>query len=125
MTFSGQHLDSIQIEPDITLMLEYSEPDQGGTRLLQRFYISQNKEVEVASGYSHDENFQRKRVSGKDVPEQVFDDALDWITRQLECSPSGRILDVLKNFQVVLCSMEEEDEPTRQPTAMTVPSCKI
>jgi hypothetical protein len=108
MTFSGQHLDSIRIEPDITLMLEYSEPDQGGTRLLQRFYISHDKEVEVEVGYSHDESFQRKQLPVKDVPQQVFEDASDWVTQQLECLPSGRILDVLKRFQEAFCSENDE-----------------
>lgn len=46
-----QHLDSIGIHPDVTLLLEYSEPDQGGTRLSHRFRIFQNKEVEVDIGY--------------------------------------------------------------------------
>ncbi len=97
--FTGQHLDTIRIEPNITLLLEYSEPDQGGTRLLQRFYISINKEVEIETGYSHDINFQRKRIAVQEVPRKVFDDALDWITQQLECRPSGRILNVLITFK--------------------------
>jgi hypothetical protein len=97
--FIGQHLNAIRIEPDITLLLEYSEPDQGGTRLLHRFYISRNKEIEIETGYSHDRKFQRRRIEEKDVPQKVFNDALDWVTQQMECLPSGKIFDVLKIFK--------------------------
>jgi len=102
--FSHQHLNSISIKPDITLLLEYSEPDQGGTRLLHRFCISQNGEIAVETGYSHEDDFQKSRASVGEVPQQVFNDALDWITQQLEYSPSGGILDVLKGFQKTISS---------------------
>ena len=103
--FSYQHLNSIRIEPDITLLLEYSEPDQGGTRLLHRFYIYQNRNVQTEVGYSHDERFQRKAISIEEVPRRVFSDALVWIAQQLECVPSGRILAVLNGFQETLSSL--------------------
>lgn len=104
-TFVGQHLDSIRIEPDITLFLEYSEPDQGGTRLLHRFYISQDKEIVVEDGYAHDERFQKEKIPAEEVPQQVLKDALDWITQQLESAPSGRIRDVLKSFESTISSL--------------------
>lgn len=100
--FAGQHLDLIRIEPNIILLLEYSEPDQGGTRLLQRFYISKNKEVEIKTGYSCDKSFQSKKITLQEVPRKVLDDALGWVNQQLNCLPSGRILDVLNIFKDVL-----------------------
>ena len=102
---SDQHLDTIKIEPDITLLLEYSEPDQGGTLLLQRFYISQNKGVEIETGYSHDANFQRRRIPRKEVPQHVFNDALDWIAQQMKCTPSGKLLEILNGFRKAISAM--------------------
>lgn len=103
--FSNKHLDSIGIQPDAMLILEYSEPDQGGTLLLHRYYISQKKEVSVEIGYSHDEHLRRKVISVEDVPKQIFYDALDWISQQLECKPSGRVLDVLTGLKKTLSSL--------------------
>ncbi len=97
-----QHLDSIGIHPDVTLLLEYSEPDQGGTRLSHRFRIFQNKEVEVDIGYLHAADFQKKRISIQDVPQRVFDDALDWIAQQLQCAPAGGLLKALNSFQEII-----------------------
>lgn len=99
--FTDQHLDSIKIEPDI-LILEYSEPDQGGTVLLHRFRIFKNKHVELETGYRHDINLQKNRVFITDIPQRVFKDALDWIVQQLQCGSSERLFHYLIAFREVV-----------------------
>lgn len=103
--FTGQRLDAIRIEPDVVLFLEYSEPDQGGTRLLQRFYISLNKLVEVETGYSHEEKYISRYEPITELPSQVSKDSLEWIARQLETSPTGKLQNVLKRFQKAITSI--------------------
>ena len=98
-SFTQQHLDSIRIEPSKTLTLEYSEPDQGGTRLLNRFRILDSKEVEVESGYNADTDFTTKRVPSREVPRRIWDDALNWIDQQFQCAPTGGLLQLLTYFK--------------------------
>lgn len=100
--FANQHLDSIRIQPNVTLLVEYSEPDQGGTRLLHRFYISQNREIDIESGYINDAKFQKKRIPLKDVPQQVCDDVLGWIDQQLQCRPADGLIKALNGFKELL-----------------------
>lgn len=107
---SIQHLNSIKIEPNCVLTLEYSEPDQGGTSLLYRFHITQNGEVKTESGYLHDMDFKTKRVPINDVPLRVVDDALAWVVEQLRYAPSGLLLTVLDSFQKMLSSAHRPND---------------
>ena len=99
--FIYQNLNSIKILPGM-LVLEYSEPDQGGTVLLHRFYIYENKKVEVKTGYLHDASLQKKRVSIRDVPQRVLKDALNWINQQLQCALSEGLQYLLINFREIV-----------------------
>lgn len=98
-SFTYQHLDSIRIEPSKTLTLEYSEPDQGGTRLLHRFRINSSKEVEIESGYVADTDFITKRVPAREVPSRIWDDALSWIDQQVQRAPAGELFHLLTYFK--------------------------
>ena len=100
--FTHQHFDSIRIESDSTLLLEYSEPDQGGTRLLHRFRIFHNKVIEVEIGYLHDADFEKKRIPIQEVPQRIFQDALDWITQQIQCATSDRLVQILNDFREII-----------------------
>jgi hypothetical protein len=101
-SFKYQHLDSIGIEPSKILTLVYSEPDQGGTRLLYRFRFFADKKIEVRSGYNMDADCTTKRLLFKEVPQRIWDDALNWINQQLECAPAGGLLQILTCFKSLI-----------------------
>ncbi len=103
--FTYQHLDVIRIEPDRAIALHYSEPDQGGTRLQHRFRILQNNEVEVESGYAHDGDFKKRRLLPGEIPRRVIEDALNWIDVQMQCSPSGNLVNILRGFRETISSL--------------------
>ena len=108
--FTYQHLNSIQIEPD-AVILEYSEPDQGGTVLLHRFRIFKNRGAERETGYRHDAELQKQGLSIAEVPQRVFKDALDWINQQMQCTSSEGLLHVLSSLrEVVVESLERHQE---------------
>ena len=96
--FTYQELKSITVEPD-TLILEYSEPDQGGTILLHRFCISQDNNVTIQTGYIHETTRQENHVLISDVPQRVLKDAIQWINHQISCVGSQHLCQLLRSFQ--------------------------
>lgn len=102
-SFNYQDLTSIRLESSNALILEYTEPDQGGTRLLHRFRIGANKEIEMGSGYSSDDiESTTKRVMPEEVPPRVWNDALNWIDQQLVCGPAEELGQKLAYFKCLI-----------------------
>lgn len=100
--FIYQHLDSVKIDPSKALILEYSEPDQGGTRLMHRFRICANMGIEVHSGYVGDVDLKKENVLVTEIPRRIWGDALNWIDQQLQCSPTGALRDFLILFKRIV-----------------------
>ena len=87
--FDYQHLDGVTIEAEgPALRLDYSEPDQGGTRLMIRFRIPCSGQPAQLSGYAHDPQLREREISFADIPPRVLTDATVWIQEQIGKSGS-------------------------------------
>ncbi len=87
--FDYQHLDGVTIEAEgPALRLDYSEPDQGGTRLMIQFRIPCSGQPAQLSGYAHDPQLREREISFADIPPRVLTDATTWIQEQIGKSGS-------------------------------------
>ncbi len=101
-SFDNSHLDGISLEQSgEALRIDYSEPDQGGTRLVHRFRIFRNRNAEIEYGYAHDTNLQKNTVSLQDVPTRIFNDALNWIAQQ-SASKNQVLNELLSQFHKLI-----------------------
>lgn len=70
--FDYQHLDGVTIEPrGPALRLDYSEPDQGGTRLMIQFRIPTSGQPVQLSGYAFDPKLRERIISFAEIPPRV------------------------------------------------------
>ena len=81
--FDYQHLDGLTLEAiGCALRLDYSEPDQGGTRLLHRFRIPIKGAIEIESGYAYDPSLSKREIAFAEIPPRVIQDAIVWLKQQ-------------------------------------------
>jgi hypothetical protein len=81
--FDYQHLDGLTLEAiGCALRLDYSEPDQGGTRLLHRFRIPIKGAIEIESGYTYDPSLSKREIAFAEIPPRVIQDAIVWLKQQ-------------------------------------------
>jgi hypothetical protein len=102
--FNYQHLDGLTLEADkAAIRIDYSEPDQGGTRLLHRFRIFVDGHVERENGYAGDRKLQTKEIKRDAVPARVIADAMSWIREQTTVG-AGRpqVIMTLNRIETVL-----------------------
>ena len=83
------HLDGLAIdETDGVLLVGYSEPDQGGTRLLlcYRVPVKGPREAQpwLESGYTFDMELSRHTMPWEDMPSRLKTDAERWLVEQIE-----------------------------------------
>ncbi|MEI8353648.1 MAG: hypothetical protein WCG22_03980 [Lentisphaerota bacterium] len=102
--FDYQHLDGLTLEAEkAAIRIDYSEPDQGGTRLLHHFRIFMDGHVERENGYAGDTKLQTKEIERNAVPARVIADALSWIREQTMIA-AGRpqVISTLNRIETVL-----------------------
>ncbi len=107
-----QHLDRISIDASTAeLCLDYSEPEQGGTRLLYSFRIpsaagrQRVEEPTVTTGYAHDDHLTCQALAWRSLPLRVRRDATNWLVGQCDLArQSGRreLEAILADFQRAL-----------------------
>jgi hypothetical protein len=66
------------------LVLDYSDPDQGGTRLCFRYIISLDEHPRIVTGYGPEISYAGKKISFREIPPDVLQDASNWIEDNLE-----------------------------------------
>lgn len=91
---SYQALDEIRITGDEdALDVQYSEPDQGGTRLLLRYRIPRraSRLPIMLSGYAHEGALGHGReVPWSELPSRVARDLLPWLASQRRAAQAAR-----------------------------------
>lgn len=84
-----QHLDGLSLESErASMRVDYSEPDQGGTRLMIQFRIPLSGQPSQISGYAHDSELTEREILFTEIPHRVLADARHWIQDQLEKADS-------------------------------------
>jgi len=97
--------DGISIsQSPISLVLDYSEPDQGGTRLCFRFRIPLSDELpsSLETGYSCEGYKNKEIIEIDDIPDQVLNDAKDLLIKQIKMTKNtGKkdLYDILNKFR--------------------------
>ena len=116
--FDYQHFDGIIIEgSNGSIRVEYTEPDQGGTRLLIHFRFYLNGNVERDSGYSFDDKLKTDSITWEKIPTRVIADTLGWIDEQLKSGLKNQnLIDALNRFKAVIKQKKPNQrvDPTRE-----------
>jgi hypothetical protein len=109
--FNYQHFDGIIIEgSNGAIRVEYTEPDQGGTRLLIHFRFFLSGEVEQDSGYSFDEKLKTDSIRWNEVPRRVVCDTIGWIEEQQKSALDNKnLIDALNRFEAVIKQNAQPD----------------
>jgi hypothetical protein len=77
--------DGIALAPDgRELILEYADPDQGGTKLCFRYIISLDSSPKLLIGYSYEIDRSEREIGYDEIPQDVFNNAHDWLVSNLE-----------------------------------------
>jgi hypothetical protein len=79
------HFDGITLAPGgQELILEYSDPDQGGTRLRYRYLISLTAPPRLVTGYGPEIGTSGDEIGYQEIPEDVLCDGRDWLRSNVE-----------------------------------------
>jgi hypothetical protein len=85
--------DGISIESSPpALVLDYSDPDQGGTQLQFKFRINYSESTEskfkttLEVGYAHEKEHSVEEITLNQFPQIVIEDALTWLREQFVIS---------------------------------------
>ena len=99
--FDYQHLDGLTLEPRYgAIRIDYSEPDQGGTRLLIRFRIYVDGRIERDSGYAHDSELRTEAIDRSKLPSRVIDDGLTWVQEQIKTGANNtKLIEALHRIE--------------------------
>jgi hypothetical protein len=77
--------NGISLAPDgRELTLDYSDPDQGGTRLCFRYVITPQSSPRLITGYAHESHRSPREISYDQIPQDVFSDAQHWLKSNLD-----------------------------------------
>ena len=66
------------------LVLDYSDPDQGGTRLRFRYVISRKVLPRLITGYGPDIGYTGEEIGYYQIPPDVLGDAREWLKSKAE-----------------------------------------
>ncbi|HEY1677918.1 MAG TPA: hypothetical protein VGG04_09445 [Candidatus Sulfotelmatobacter sp.] len=91
------------------LILEYFDPDQGGTRLCFRYTISFKGKTWLASGYGLEPGGVGKEIAYEEIPKDVLEDASHWLKSNQE-----RIRDKEKTLFKILSDYSELLDPEKR-----------
>jgi hypothetical protein len=102
--FDYQHLDGFTLEAEnAAIRIDYSEPDQGGTRLLHRFRFFANGRINRENGYAGDSELQTKDIGRDAVPPRVLSDGTSWIEQQTQIAAAHpKLIETLNRIQAAL-----------------------
>ena len=111
-TRAHSFFDGVTLAPEGRyLILDYFDPDQGGTRLSFRYTISLKGETWLATGYGLEEGRMGKEIAYEDVPKDVLQDASHWVKSNL-----GHVQDREKGLFKILNDYSELLDPERRHT---------
>src|SRR5262245_29829030 len=106
------HLDRIGIDGSSAMLcVDYSQQDQGGTRLLLQFRVPRRAGSApgqlpiLQEGYAHDAKLRERPLLWQDLPDRVRSEATAWLTQQrhiAETSNRDALVRVLADFEHVL-----------------------
>ena len=80
-----QSFDGIILSADGNrLALDYSDPDQGGTRLYFRYILSLHSPPRLIAGYAPHGAGSEREISFDEIPAEVVGDARTWLKSNAE-----------------------------------------
>lgn len=110
--FDYQHLDGLALESELcALRIDYSEPDQGGTRLMIAFRFYLDGRIEEISGYVQDRVHRTKAIGREKIPPRVLSDCSAWLQEQERLAGARlNLKDILGRFERLLT--DQKAQPT-------------
>jgi hypothetical protein len=82
--YHHSRFEGASIAPDgRSLMLDYYDHDQGGTRFCFRYVISTHASPRLISGYTHEDSLLDYEIPLERIPRHVFKEAQGWLTSRM------------------------------------------
>lgn len=104
--YHHSRFEGAAIAPDgRSLLLDYYDHDQGGTRFCFRYVISPHASPRLVSGYTHEDSHLDYEIPLERIPRHVFKEAQGWLTSRLtvDCDkPLARTLAELLEYLKIL-----------------------
>jgi len=95
---------SIESSPP-AIVLDYSDPDQGGTILLFKykipFNLQENTLIELEYHYRHENTKSHKKMEIFETPKQIYSDTIEWIEKQLLNANTSKNLELYDNIKKI------------------------
>jgi len=66
------------------LTLDYSDPDQGGTKICYRYVVALRFPPTLITWYAHEDRNSGREIGYDQIPADVVRDALDWLRSNAE-----------------------------------------
>jgi hypothetical protein len=71
------------------MLLDYADPDQGGTRLYFRYVILPNASPRMATGYAGPGVGPESEIADREIPKDVVEDACAWLENNMKVAREG------------------------------------
>jgi hypothetical protein len=97
------------------LVLDYSDPDQGGTRLFFRYFVSRSTLPRRVTGYGPEIQGAGKEIKYEELPQDVVCDACDWLRSNIEAARSGNKEQLFGILSDYLRLLEMGEKAMRSP----------
>lgn len=106
--------EGITLAPDgRELTLDYSDPDQGGTKLCFRYAISLQSPPKLVTGYAHETDRSEREIGYNQIPQDVLRDAHDWLIFNLEIARASKKETLCRILTEYLEALSTESGPAR------------
>ena len=95
------------------LTLDYSDPDQGGTKICYRYVVALRFPPRLITWYAHEGSNSEREIGYDQIPADVFRDALDWLRSNAEIArASGKeaLCQILDEWLEFLSQLENASE---------------
>src|SRR5258708_3518321 len=85
--YHHSHFEGASIAPDgQSLLLDYFDHDQGGTRLCFRYIIPLHASPRLITGYAHEDSRSETEIRFGTIPRHVLSEAQGWLTWNSEAA---------------------------------------